>query len=273
MLLAARKLVPRTIEVGSGVRLSYVDDGPASGVPVVFLHGITDSWKSFAGVIPYMPEWTRSIAISLRGHGDSSRPDGGYDPADFAADVRGCLDALAIPSAVIVGHSMGSLVAQRFAIDYPERTQALVVMGSAPEVRSLPALMDLWQHDIAAMTDPVDPVFAREFQESTVARPTAAGLIDTAVQESLKVPVRVWRDAMRGLTEVDHTAELRRLRMPTLIVWGTADAFFTQHAQVALRDAIPHARLTVYVGGGHAVHWEDPAQFAKDLGAFCRSLG
>ena len=71
------------------------------------------------------------FAVTQRGHGNSSKPETGYAPADFARDVAAFLDAVGLDSAIVVGHSMGSVVAQRFAIDHPARVRALVLEESA----------------------------------------------------------------------------------------------------------------------------------------------
>ena len=99
-------------------------------MPVVFLHGVTDSWRSLKVVLDRLPATLRALAITQRGHGDSSKPDEGYGYADMAEDLREFMDALGLPAAVVVGHSMGSMVAQRFAADHPERVAGLVLMGA-----------------------------------------------------------------------------------------------------------------------------------------------
>jgi pimeloyl-ACP methyl ester carboxylesterase len=272
MLLVSRKLLVRTVELAADVRLEYVEHGDPTGPPVVLLHGTTDSWKSFAGVLSHLPESLHVFAVTVRGHGDSSRPAAGYRLIDFAEDLDAFLDAVHVGSAVIVGHSGGSLIAQRFAIDHADRTAGLVLMGSTPSMSRNPVVRELWESNVAALTDPVAPAFVLDFQESTVARPTAAGLIEGAVQESLKVPAFVWRQAFAGLLEADHTPELGRIAAPTLIAWGTDDAFFPRPDQDVLQRGIRGARLIAYDGGGHAFHWEDPFKFAADLTRFARSI-
>jgi pimeloyl-ACP methyl ester carboxylesterase len=92
------------------------------------------------------------------------------------------------------------------------------------------------------------------------------------VEESLKVPARVWKAALQGLFIADHSGELRGIRAPTLIVWGDRDEFFRRHDQDALAAAIAGAELLVYQGAGHAPHWEEPERFAIDLAAFVRQV-
>lgn len=103
--------IVRSIALSTGVTLQYAEHGDPSGVPVVFLHGVTDSWRSFERVLDQLPSTIRAIALTQRGHGDSSRPDTGYRYTDMSGDLRAFMDALELPSAVVVGHSMGASVA------------------------------------------------------------------------------------------------------------------------------------------------------------------
>ena len=268
MQVATMPMIAKTIRLGLGLTLEYVERGSRGGLPVVFLHGVTDSWGSFEGVLSRLPECTHAYAVSQRGHGNSSRPAFGYRIADFARDLTMFLNALEIDRAVLVGHSMGSFVAQRFAIDHPERTAGLALLGSAAAMRDNAVLQDYWASTISTLTDPVDPAIAREFQLSTLSRPTAPGMVDACVLESLKVPARIWREAFAGFLELDHRGELGRITAPTLIADGDRDEFFTPAHQRALHDAIPGSTLLIYPGGGHAPHWEDPDRVTADLMSF-----
>ena len=126
---------PSSIGLSTGVRLSYVAQGPADGHPVIFLHGYSDSWFSFSRVLPLLPSDVRGFALSLRGHGDSDRPATGYAMRDLAADVVAFMDAKRIVRATIVGHSMGSLVAQQVALAAPRRISGIMLIGAARSIR------------------------------------------------------------------------------------------------------------------------------------------
>jgi pimeloyl-ACP methyl ester carboxylesterase len=264
--------VVKSVELSTGVRLEYVERGSRRGVPVLLLHGITDSWHSFEPVLPYLPESVRAFALTARGHGDAERPEEGYTPAHFAADAAAFLDAVGVEAAVIVGHSMGSFVAQRFALDFPERTLGLVLAGSFATGRGNVVLREFCATCIATLEDPIDPEFARSFQLDTLARPVEAAFLDLVVAESLKVPARVWRAAFEGFVDADHSPELGSLDAPTLVVCGERDAFFPRVDQEALARAIPGSRFVLYEGAGHALHWEEPARFAGDVAEFGRQF-
>jgi pimeloyl-ACP methyl ester carboxylesterase len=262
----------KSVKLANGVRLSYVEQGDPAGVPVVLLHGVTDSWRSFEPVLPNLPSSLHAFALTQRGHGDADRPADGYRYEDFAADVAAFLDAVGLEQAVIVGTSMGSSVAQRFAIDYPGRTLGNVLMAAFAGYDHNPAVVE-FAAVVATLTDPIAPAFAREFQESTLARPIPPGWLDTFVRESLKVPARIWR-AVFAASLADETArEFGKIDSPTLVMWGDQDAFVPASDQNTLLNAIPGSRLLVYPGGGHAIHWEDPVRVAADLVAFVEGLG
>ena len=247
------------------IQLPYVEQGAKSGIPVVFLHGYSDSWRSFERVLPYLPASIRALVVTQRGHGDASRPATGYQPEDFAADVVAFLDALEIESAVIVGHSMGSIIAQRCALDYPERVRKLVLVGAFLGLQKNGSVHEL-RDAVAQLTDPIDVDFVREFQLSTLAQPVPH--FETVVQESLKMPARVWKEVLANLLPVDYSAEIGQIKAPTCIIWGDQDSFSPRRDQEALAAGIANARLIEYAGTGHSPHWEDPQRFVADLVTF-----
>ena len=261
----------KSVELPNRVKLQYVEQGDPAGVPVLMLHGGTDSWHSFEPVLPYLPESIHAFVLTQRGHGDADRPATGYRTRDFAADVAAFTSALELGPAIIVGHSMGSTNAKRVAIDYPERTRALVLAGSFATYRNNPVLVEFWESTVSRLTDPIDPGFVREFQESTLAQPVPSAFLDTVVRESLKVPARVWRAAFAGLFEDDFAAEFEKIAVPTLILWGDRDALARRADQDALLSSIAGSRLAVYQGAGHALHWEQPERFAADLASFIKN--
>lgn len=257
------------IDLPNGLRLPCAEHGAADGLPVLFLHGVTDSLRSWRPLLRHLPGSLRALALTQRGHAGASQPAEGYRIADLAADAVAVLDALGIERAVLVGHSMGSVVAQRVALDQPRRVRALALLGSFtslahnPEVRGLAA-------EVATLRDPIDTAFAHAFQASTLARPIDAAFFAQVVGDSCAVPARIWRALFDGFREADFAAELGRIAAPTLVIAGARDAICRLDDQRALAERLPRARLHVMPEAGHAMHWEDPAAVAAALTDFLR---
>lgn len=265
--------IPLTVDaaaLSNGVVLPYAEQGSSDGVPVILLHGITDSWRAFEPILSHLPASVHAYAVTQRGHGDASVP-GSYRLEELVDDVARFMDAVGLPSAVVVGHSMGSIVATKFAIDHPERIDGLTIMGGATSFARLP--FDEMTAELAALTDPIDVDYLRGFQESTLARPIPPEFLDLVVSESAKLRIDTFRGAWHDLVLRDFAAEIPSIAVPTEIVWGELDAFCPRSEQDALAAAIPGAQLVVYEGAGHAFHWEEPERFAAQLASFAERVG
>jgi pimeloyl-ACP methyl ester carboxylesterase len=255
----------------TGVRLHYAELGDPAGHPVILLHGYTDSWFSYSRVLPHLDSTYHVFILDQRGHGDSERPASGYTFPDFAADVIAFMNAKGLARATLVGHSMGSIIAQGVALAAPERVERLVLVGSGTTVRN-EAVAEFGQA-VEKLNDPVPEKFVREFQLSCVHQPVPNEFMDRIVAQSLKAPARVWKAVLAGMLAGDYKARLGDIRTPTLIVWGDRDAFFLRAEQDSLAAALPNAVLKVYPEVGHCPNWERPEQFVQDLKEFIASTG
>jgi non-heme chloroperoxidase len=258
--------------IGNGVSLEFVHQGKGTGDPVVCLHGITDSWRSFESVLAELPPDIEAFAVSQRGHGDSDRPDSGYEIGQFARDVAAFMRSLEIERAVIVGHSMGAIVAQRFALDFPEMVSGLVLIGSMSNLAGNADVQRFYEEAIRPIGDEIDPELAREFQESTLAQPIDPIMLDMVIAESLKVPARVWKAAFQGLKDVNFIPELAKIEAPVLILWGDLDNFVKRTEQEIVAATLSTSKLVVLPGHGHAVHWESPELIAREIETFVADL-
>jgi pimeloyl-ACP methyl ester carboxylesterase len=176
------------------------------------------------------------------------------------------MDAKGLRQATVVGHSMGSFIAQQVALAAPERVSRLVLVGSAPSARN-DVIRDLLRA-VETLPDPVPAAFVRDFQVSTVFRPLPDGFMDRAVAESLKLPAHVWRSSVEGMLVTEPAAALSRSRIPTLLISGDRDAVFSVAEQDELRRMLPAAEFTRYEETGHAPHWERSEEFTRDLVEF-----
>ncbi len=268
--LAVLRVSTATLE--SGLRLSYAEHGAPSGPVALLLPGPTDSWRSYEPLLDRLTPQIRAIALSQRGHGDSDKPEGGYQIGDFAADVVQFLDALAIERAVLAGHSASCLTARRVAIDHPGRVAGLILEASPTSLGADVAFQGFVNSVVLNLKDPIGRDFARSFVVDTSSEDVAPELVDQFVDELLKVPARVWQTIFSGLLNYDDIAELTRITATTLLIWGDADALVSRSVQDILASRIPTAQLTVYTGAGHTPRWDDPQRFSEDVATFIEEL-
>ena len=123
-----------------GLRLHYRDWG-GSGRPVVLLHGLASTCRIWDFVAPILAGHCRVVALDQRGHGESAKPDDGYDFATVVGDLHGFISRLGLESPIVVGHSWGADVALEYAVAHPETTGGLAfVDGGTIEVSTRPGM-------------------------------------------------------------------------------------------------------------------------------------
>jgi pimeloyl-ACP methyl ester carboxylesterase len=268
-IVASPSDAPRFGEVrlSTGIRMHYAEQGEARGVPIILLHGYSDSWFSFSRVLTPLAREAHVYALDQRGHGKTDKPADGYQMRDLAADVVAFMDAKGIARATIVGHSMGGFVAQQVALAVPKRVSRLVLVGTATRPRAIAGFDEL-EKAVATLPEPVPESFVREFQLSTVHAPVGDDFINTVVAESLRLPARVWRELLAGMIATDRAVALGRSGIPTLVLRGEKDSYITAQETVALSTMVAATRTKTYANTGHSPNWEQPAAFANDVLAF-----
>lgn len=261
-------VVFNTVELDTGVTLHYAESGPKDGEVIIFIPGYLDSWFSYSRVLPRLSDNYHAYAVTQRGHGESDKPDE-FSMDLFAADMESFMNKLNIDKAVIVGHSMGSFIAQRIVINYPDRVSKLVLIGSGVDVTTNVVLLD-FETFTDTLTDPIDRDMVYDFQSSTVVSETPEEFMNGIVDESMKVPIKTWQGALAALNATNHTDQLALITMPTLIMWGDHDEIFIEAEQTILAEKIPNATLKIYTDTGHSFQWEKPQEFVDDLEAFLK---
>jgi pimeloyl-ACP methyl ester carboxylesterase len=263
-----------------GESLAFVDTGARQGPAVVLIHGYTDNARDWVPLMPYLSKRYRLIVVDLRGHGRSGKPDCCYTRIDFAYDIKLLLDSLHIDKADVVGHSLGSIVAQTFAEYWPERTRRAVLISSTGGIR--PGGKTKPQFDFAGeirqLKEPIDPdsPFMIAWWDSPT--PVDPDFIRRQRRDSAAIPLRVWLAILdQGLRADDAYADLQgtlpRLTAPTLLIWGSKDPIMEEPARQSLRKALPHAEVKIFDGLGHNPFWEDPRAVAEVVNRFLDAPG
>jgi non-heme chloroperoxidase len=264
----ARRVATATLP--TSVALPFVEQGDVDGVPVVFLHAYADSWRSFERVLDHLPPRIHALAPTQRGHGDASKPESGYRVEDFAGDTVAFLDWAGLAGAVLVASSSAVFTVERTAVEAPDRVLGLVLIGVPWNLESRRPSLDFLEA-VAGLEDPVDREFVASFVTATTTEAVPRDLLEEMIEESKKLPAHVWRATLDGLLDARAPA-VGAIRAPTLVIWGERDELVPRSDQDRLIAALPGARLLVYEGAGHIVHWEQPERVARDIVAFTAEL-
>lgn len=250
----------RIVDVG-GLDLAYVEI-PGSEPPLVLVHGFTDTSRSFSLLAPHL-SGRRLIMPDLRGHG-ASQAGRGFDIIDFCDDVAGLIRRLRLDRPVVVGHSLGGMVAIQLAARHPEIVRGLALLATTLNAGIAPdhPLMA----GVEALRDPISPVDPF-FGWWHACRPgVSPAFLAAMAGDASAMPSARWRAILEEIRRTNLTAAARVVRGQTLIMAGACDPLFGRAHQLALTEALVGSRLVWARDCGHNPHWEDPASVAAIIG-------
>lgn len=264
-----------------GAQLPFLVAG--EGPPIVLLHGAGENAVDWSWVMPLLADGYRVVAPDLPGRLRCTSPGEGTTPSQFAEFLGQFLDAIHVPQAVVVGNSLGGLIAMQFALTHPERVSALVLadsIGLGQEINPMIQWMvspGVSEMGVAwSVTTPGS--LSRAWMRAGLyfARPGRAPNQWIEEQTSLAQQpgvLQTWVTSLRMVVGPAGQAEvlldrLPELRMPTLLVWGERDGVVPHyHAQRAL-ERLPHGCLHLIADCGHLPQVEEPAEFAHTVLGF-----
>lgn len=255
-----------SVVLENGQTLAFIDSGNRQKPAVLLIHGYTDSARDWQPLEPYLVDRFRLIIVDLRGHGASGKPECCYTRFDLAFDLALLIRELGIEHVEVVGHSLGSLVAQTLAEVWPMLTHRLILISSTGTSFGTAR----WLADVRALQDPIDPdsAFMRSWwQQSISINPEAFS--SRQRHDAAAIPAAVWKAiADQSLVAADLAPMLSRVRAPTLLIWGGKDSLVTEEGRNTLRSGIAGARTEFFDSLGHDSFWEDPAAVAASMTDF-----
>lgn len=215
-----------------GLRFHYRDyAGPADRPPLVLLHGVASTSRIWLLVGPLLAEWRRVLALDQRGHGETEKPERGYDFASVVADALAFIDAIGLERPLLVGHSWGGNVAVQLAATHPERVAGLVLVdGGFLELSTRPGMTweraerELAPPDMTHLTADELVEMAKQWELGPIWSPAveAALLANFEVLSDGKIRPRLPRDrhlqVVRALWEQKVSELCPRVECPVLFV-------------------------------------------------------
>jgi pimeloyl-ACP methyl ester carboxylesterase len=254
-----------------GLSIAYERSG--SGPVLALLHGFACDSRAWRPQLEGLAGDFTVVAWDAPGAGLSADPPDTFETADWADCLAGLLDALGTRSAHVVGLSWGGIVAQEFYRRHSARTSSLVLAGTyAGWYGSLPgpAVEDRLATCLRYAERPADELVSALLP--SMFGPSAAQEVRDELAGIMSDVHPLGFRLMSLSTASDRRAGLHTIQVPTLLVWGEADARSPVGVAHQLGDAIPGARLVTIPGAGHVSNLEAPSQFNAAVLDFCRSV-
>lgn len=267
----------QSVELSTGIKMTYVEMGNPEGPVVILQHGMTDNSRSWSLAAPYFTKAGYHVYLpDLRGMGKSEAPDGYYTPVTYATDLEAFFDAMKIDTAILVGHSLGSYTVQMFSIMFPERCEKIVLVSSLPmKGYQNAALLPAYQKYVEPLPEDGHP--SDEFMESWYAtnlyEAEYKDVFDTFLanmkKEAQALSKKAWTNIFMGLmagnlgdlySQIDHS-------IPVLILHGDADTMAPTLLQDELKETfgVGEESYVNYIGIGHNIQFEQPKKCATDI--------
>jgi len=251
--------------------LRYETEG--DGPPVVFIHGLGATSNVWHAQRAALSKYFRVIVYDRSGCGRSPATSEGYSIDGWADELAGLLDHLAIATTVVVGHSLGSMIAQRFAGKYPTRTRALVLAGGeavlTPEGKDiLTERAQMIRSD--GLTAAVDPWLAGVLSAATrAANPALAGLLRAMF---LAYDDASYAQQCLALRDGDVRGDHARITCPTMLIIGDQDPVTPLSWQQQIAAGIVGSSIRIVADTAHMTMLESAAVFNTALLEFLAGL-
>lgn len=255
----------------AGVKTRALVSGPPDAPALILLHGQTGHAEAYARNLGPHGQHFRTYALDMIGHGYTDKPQRSYLIEDYVEHLRAVLDAEGLASAAISGESLGGWVAVRFATQYPDRVDRLVLNTCGGynwdenvfrrlRDTTLPAVLtanretvrrrlEFLMADPARVTDELVEVRLAIYDQPEF-KAIIERILDVTVPE-IRRPIRITDD------------ELRAIQPPTLVLWTEHDPTAPPAVGKQMADALPNATFVVMADCGHWPQWENPAEFNR----------
>jgi len=244
----------------NNIETSYEIHG--DGTPLVLIPGVGACHKLWQPQIEPFSKHFKVIVYDVRGHGESSGYDEKYSIKLFASDLKVLLDFLDIKKAHLCGLSLGGLIAQQFAIDYPTMTDKLILAGTFCHI-------PIWGKILISFAKALNRIVLTFISMETNAKIGAKGLFkkkeqqelrDFFVKEVNKISKKEYFKVVDATYAFDSLKRLKEIRSPTLILNAEGEKRERQQAEIMQRE-IKNSRKELILDTFHASNLEKPDEF------------
>ncbi|UCG25256.1 MAG: 3-oxoadipate enol-lactonase [Chloroflexota bacterium] len=256
----------------NGAVLNCAFDGPSNGIPLVFVNPLGTGLRIWDDVIESLSDRYPIIRYDKRGHGLSDGPPGPFFIHDHAKDLAALLDSLGMREVVLVGSSIGGMIALDFAAGHPQRVQALILGDTAAKIGTAEywneRIGNIRQKGMAAMLEVILlRWFAADFQHK---QPAAyQGYANLLARTDLEG----YLTACAAIRDADLRDVLPGILCPTLVLCGAEDSATPPELVRGLADELQNSRFQLIPDAGHTPSVEHPEAMADAIIAFLGEIG
>lgn len=243
---------------------------PREALPVVMVHGYLGGSAQWSDLETGLADRFTVVALDLPGFGRASEHTAPATIAGFAEHVIADLDTRGIERCVLLGHSMGGMIAQEVASRIPQRLERLVLYGTGP-LGSMPDRFEPLEVSLDRLLQDGVAKTARRIAATWLVQGEAHPRFDALSTIGAQADGEAARTALNAMATWDGRESLPRLTMPSLIIWGDQDRSYRWRQVEYLWTHLPAASLAVIPGASHAAHVEKPDLFRLILEDFLTS--
>jgi pimeloyl-ACP methyl ester carboxylesterase len=237
----------------NGVKIAYTSAG--KGPDIVLLHGWMCNRNFWKYQIDFLSKKYHVIAPDFRGHGDSGVPETGYTVKQLVEDIYGLVASLGLKDVVLVGHSMGGMVAQEFALKYQDCLSSLILVTTiASDEQNTLISKRIVQE---SSTGEFQPIFLKYFK-AWFGEEAPREVIQWVQEQMLTTPHEVGIRLATDYTFFDLRKQLGSIKIPALVIAGNSDASALPDESQILVNLIPKAKLFNIKNIGHFPMLEIP---------------
>jgi 3-oxoadipate enol-lactonase len=253
----------------NGITVDYEVAGPENAPWVVFSHSLGCAKSMWQPQFEALSKSYRVLRYDTRGHGVTSAPPGPYTLELLAQDVKALCDALDIEKCHFIGLSMGGMIGQTVALNYPDLLLSLTLADTSSYYG--PAFAAFWEtRSQTALTQGMTPLVAPSL-ERWFTEPFRAAhpvLMQQAMQWVLDTPSQGYAACCQAIALLDTTARLSQIKVPVLIIVGAQDLATPPAASELIHAQIQGSRLLVLDPGAHIASVEQAAKFTAAVQEF-----
>ena len=252
------------VRIANGQTIGLIETGASERAPLVFLHGVGSDKSVWARQVAHFSASRRAIAFDYPGYGESSFLAGGTRD-DFAAAILAAMSGLGIDRAHVCGLSLGGIVAIAMHAAAPDRCASLIL---ADTFAVHPDGAGITERSIAASHSGPMRDFAEARADFLLAQPAEPAVRSEVVETMARIDPAAYRIAVEAVWLADQRDRTAAIRVPTLVLCGTADRPTPPGLSAELAALIPGSRITLIPEAGHLTNLEKPAEFNQAIDDF-----